>query len=243
MRNALAKTSTAEPVSAFDLLTRRQKIFVEHFAAGCTGVYSVRQAGYKGAHANVVAYRWANRPEVRAAIEERQKELAEDVGVRQHVVLRQMLAIATLDPRKLVDEKGDPIPLHKLDDATAAAIAGLEIESVSSNGLKGTRYKYKFGDKVKAGVQLGQYVGVWQPGTTNVNVDARQVHLNGNGAGAGVLRAIDDLVARASAVGVSAAPALPDPDGPVLPAAVCDGAAGRGSPVDAGAHPRGAGET
>lgn len=227
MTDALPSPQAA---SAFAQLTRRQKRFVEAFAAGCSGSEAVRQAGYKGLYAHTVAYKWAKRPNVRAAIDERCKELAEDVGVRQHVVLRQLKAVATLDPRKVEDENGEPIPLHKLDPETAAAIAAVEVENISINGETGKRYRYKFWDKVKAGVQLGQYTGAWQVGSTNVNVDARSVTVNGGGD-AGI-RAVSELQQRLAAIARRTGASLPDPDGSVLPDSRGDGQDGRGASVD-----------
>lgn len=203
---------------------------------GCTGSEAVRQAGYKGQWAHTVAAKWAKRPQVRAAIEERAKQLAEDVGVRQHVVLRQLLAIATVDPRKLEDENGRAIPLHLLDAETAAAISSVDVENISINGETGTRYKYKFWDKVKANVQLGQFAGAFQPGTTHVNVDARSVTVHG--ADSDAVRRVDEFVRRIATQGGAAASGA---NGPVLPAPLRDGASGRGSPVDADPHPGSAG--
>jgi phage terminase small subunit len=238
----MADALPANQTSAYARLTRRQKRFVEHFAAGCTGSEAIRQAGYKGKYAHVVAHKWANRPEVRAAIQEREEQLTRDLGIRQHVVMRQMLAIATCDPRKVVDpQTGQALPLEQLDPETAAAISSVEVENISINGESGTRYKYRFWDKVKANDRLGQFTKLWDAKSgTSINVDARSVHIGGNAAGEGFLRAADDLLARAAAVGV--APALPAPgaDGSVLPASVCDGQAGHRAPVDAGENPRGA---
>lgn len=229
--------------SAYERLTRRQRRFVDEFVQGCSAAEAMRQSGYKGSYPEIRAYREQQDATVSAAITERTEQLAHDVGVRQHRVLRQMFAIATCDPRRLVDPATKRARrLEDLDEDTAAAISSVEIEDISSNGETGTRYKYRFWDKVKANDRLGQYVKLWDAKSGTVNVDARSVHIGGNAAGEGVLRAVDDLVARAAAVGLLAQNPSIDQDGSVLPAAVCDGPAGCGSPLDAGAHPGNSGK-
>jgi phage terminase small subunit len=230
--------------SAYERLTRRQRIFVDALVHGTSGSESVRQAGYKGLHAHAQAWKWSQRPAIKAAIDEREAQLAQDVGVRQHRVLRQMLAIATADPRKLVDPAtGKARPLEKLDEDTAAAISSVEVENISINGEEGIRYKYRFWDKVKANDRLGQYVKLWDAKSATVNVDARTVNLTANVGGPEALRAVADLGQRLVALTAGAGAPSADPDRSVLPAAVCDGPAGRGAPVDAGAHPGSAGES
>jgi hypothetical protein len=43
-------------------------------------------------------------------------------------VLRQVYRILMMDPRRLVDDNGAPIPLRELPDDVAAAIQAVEIE-------------------------------------------------------------------------------------------------------------------
>jgi phage terminase small subunit len=231
-----AKTETK---SAYDKLPRRMKRFVDQYVIGATGEAAIRAAGYKGLYPYQIAGKWLKKPFIKQAVEEATERHVNDVGVRQATVLKQMKSIATIDPRKLVDENGVQIPLHLLDDATAAAIQSVEIESVSSNGETGTRYKYKFWDKVKANDRLGQFVKLWEQRATNVNVDARSVTLNVDRGSEDAIRALDDIGRQIAALGSGQAPALPNPHGSVLPAALCDGQEGRGTSVDDGADSRG----
>jgi len=166
-----------------------------------------------------------------AAIEEATARHIGEMGLRQITVLRQMAAIATSDPRKLMDANGKQIPLHLLDADTAAAISGVEIEEISTQGREGTRYKYKFWDKVKANDRLGQYVKLWDAKSTTVNVDARSVTLNVDAGSADALRQLADLGRQVAAIGAGQVTASADQDRLVLLAEVRDGAAGRGASV------------
>lgn len=232
MSDALPATANK---SAYQSLPRRYRRFVDHYVTGLTGVAAIQAVGCKSPHARTVAARVLRRPEVQAALEERTREVIADAGVRHERIIREMYAIATSDPRKLVDPAtGMAVPLEKLDADIAAAISSVEVENISINGETGTRYKYRLWDKNKAADKLGQYLKLWDATRTSVTVDARSVTVN-NGGGEAVLRAVDELLARAARVGESAANPPVDPHGPVLPAAVRDGSAGHRSSVDAGA--------
>jgi phage terminase small subunit len=224
-----------QPKSALDKLPRRLKRFVTQYVAGDTPANAMKLAGYSGLHPRVVGHKWLKRPEVQAAVAEETERLTAEVGIRQVTVLKQMHAIASVDPRKLVDEYGNQIPLHKLDEATAAAISAVEIESISSNGETGTRYKYKFWDKVKANDRLGQFVKLWEARATNVNVDARSVTVNMGAGTQEALQYLADLGRTIATIGPEEVTAPADQDRSVLPDPVCDGEAGRGASVDASA--------
>lgn len=227
-----------EQKSAFASLKRRHKRFVEQYVIGSNGAEAIRLCGYKGQHPNVRASKLLARPEIKAAVDERTDAYLRDVSARKHKTLEQVVAIAYLDPRKVVDpETGMAVPLQHMDPQTAAAISSVEVENISINGETGTRYKYRFWDKNKALDRLGQWQQLWDGPGAKVNVDARSVHLSANAAGANVLRAVDDLIGRATAVGIPAAHQEADPNGLVLPASVCDGQGGCGSPVDVGPNP------
>jgi hypothetical protein len=230
-----AVVTTTQPKSTYDKLPRRLKRFVDHYVIGGTAAQALRESGYKGQHAHAVAAKWLKKPILRAAVDEATERYVADVGVRQVTVLRQMAAIATLDPRKLVDEGGNPIPLNQLDADTAAAISGLEVEEISTGGNTGTRYKYKFWDKVKANDRLGQFVKLWEARATNVNVDARSVTVNMGAGTAEALQYLADLGRTIATIGPEEVTAPADQDRPVLPDPVCDGQAGRGASVDASA--------
>jgi hypothetical protein len=233
-----------EQRSAFDRLKRRQKRFVEQYVIGCSGAEALRQCGYKGLHPNSIAGKWLSRPEIQAAVEERTEAHLRDVAARKHKTLEQVVSIAYLDPRKVVDpETGMAVPLQRMDPATAAAISSVEVENISINGETGTRYKYRFWDKNKALEKLGQWQKLWEGPGAKVNVDARTLTVNANPAGADALQAAVRLLAEVRAIGAGEAAAHGDSNGSVLPAAVCDGQGGRRPRLDAGPDSGSAGES
>lgn len=183
----------------------------------------------------MAAHKFLKRADIQEAIAEREQFYLGELGIRAERVLRETLAIATLDPRKLIGADGKPLKLQDLDDATAAAIAGLELEDISINGETGTRYKFKFWDKNKALDKLGQFKKLWDTKGPTVNVDARSVTNNTVHVGGGeAIRAVAELGRAIAAIGASARASAPDQNGPVLPAPIRAEQAGRGASVDAG---------
>ena len=220
--------------SVYDKLPRRLKRFVDQYVIGGTAASAIQLAGYKGRYPHGVAHKWLKKPMLRAAVEEATERHLADVGVRQVTVLRQMHAIATSDIAKLFNEDGTLKQPHELDEATRAAIASFEVEEVSTGGREGTRYKYKFWDKVKANDRLGQFVKLWEARATNVNVDARSVTINAGAGAEEAIRALADIGRQIAALGAGEITAPADQDRSVLPAEICDGEAGHRTPVDGG---------
>jgi hypothetical protein len=223
----------AIPRSAYDRLPRRYKRFVDAYVPGLSAAEALRQSGYKGLYPSVVAYKLLKRPEIVEAIAEKEAFFIAEMGVRAERIIRETLAIATCDPRRLEDENGKAIPLHKLDDAMAAALSGVEVEDISSNGETGKRYKYKFWDKNKALDKLGQFKKLWDAGKTSVNVDARSVTLNAPGGPEALSGAIR-LLEQARSIAAPVTATLSDQNGSVLPVALRDEPKGRRASVDAG---------
>jgi phage terminase small subunit len=222
--------------SAYDRLSRREKRFVDAYVPGATGAEAARTAGHKGLYPEVAAYRLLQRQDIQAAIEEREAHYIREMGVRAERIMRETMAVAFADPRKLVDpETGKALPLHKLSPEMAAAISAVDVEDISTEGLSGTRYKYKLWDKNKAIEKLGQFRKLWDAKGPTVNVDARSVTNNTvNVGGSEAVRAVADLSRVIATIGSSHSLPASDQNGPLLPVAVRDEPQGRGASVDAG---------
>lgn len=220
--------------TAYDRLPRRERRFIDAYVPGATGAEAIRTAGYKGLYAHVAAYRLLKRPDIQEAIAERELHYIAEMGVRAERIMRETIAIATVDPRKLEDENGKAIPLHLLPADVAAAIAAVEVENISIGGETGTRYKYKFWDKNKALDKLGQYLKLWDAKGPTVNVDARSVHNTVHVGGSEAIRSVADLGRVIATVGSSQSLPAPDQNGSVLRPALRDESPGHRASVDAG---------
>lgn len=217
----------------YSQLTKRQRLFVDEYLASRTAAAAYIAAGYQGKDATACAWQLLKKPNIADAVIERRRQLLDDVGIRQERVILELAAIATSDPRKLVDGLGEVVPLHLLDPKTAASIASLEIEDVSIGGRVGKRYKYRFWDKPKALDKLGQWMKLWESAHVGINIDNRQVHVSTSpdGRSEATLRAVDELIGTIKSLGQVATAAQAYKNGSLLPAPVRDEPERHGAPL------------
>jgi phage terminase small subunit len=152
------RTPMATEVRALD---PRERVFVGNLFNGMMADEAAEKAGYP--HRPDFAMRLVAKPHIRQALDWMQQEYLRSIGATLTNAVTQMTHIAFLDPRKVVNmETGAPIPLHKLDAATAAALEAVEITETEFNGVsKVTKTKYKFNSKLKALQQLGEHLGLF----------------------------------------------------------------------------------
>lgn len=139
---------------------------------------------------------------IAARIAELRKPIEEAVQIDLTRVVRELVRLATFDPRKLLNADGSPKPINELDDDTAAAVAGLDmLEQFEGQGkdrvFVGYVKKYKIADKNAALDKLMKHLGGYEK-------DNRQ-------KSDGVL-ALLQAVAQSSS-GAPAFPIVEDPDG------------------------------
>lgn len=208
-----------KPTSAYERLKRRHQRFVDEYVNGNTATGALRAVGNKSGQARKIAHRLLHDPEVQEAIRERTLIAMHDAGANAVAVVKQMVAVASSDVRKLTNEDGTHKAPHELDEQTALAIKSFDIEEVSTGGREGTRYKYQFWDKNKAAEFLGKAHGLIQ--NTNVHVD-RSKHVTNNNAlvvQGGLPNVADWLAGYARAVPETGVAASVQ-DRPLLPAQV-----------------------
>lgn len=142
----------------------KQEKFVETLIATDSVKEAEKAAGYSGN-----GYRAS--PHLKAKLEDRIAELKKTQHISTERVLQEYARVAFADLRCLVDDNGHPIPLQNLDDDTAAALAGVELEVMGDvdGPLKTTRHKYKVADKLKALEILAKRLKLFED-TTNVNL-------------------------------------------------------------------------
>lgn len=106
------------------------------------------------------------KPEIQAALQAASARLVEKMELTSERTLREIARLAYFDPRKLLDSQGRPKPLHELDDDTAAAIAGLEVQQIElgsgENALPAVVKKYKLADKKGALDMAMRHLGEYE---------------------------------------------------------------------------------
>ncbi|ARO89170.1 terminase [Nitrosospira lacus] len=137
-------------------LTLKQRRFAEEYCVDLNATAAYIRAGY-GARSNsaeAAASRLLSNVKVQKVIEEKQKEIAKRCEVTAEKVIREVSALAFSDVRKLFNADGSLKAIHELDDATAAAIASIEVDPA------GVR-KIKVWDKNRAQEHLCKHFGLF----------------------------------------------------------------------------------
>ncbi len=140
----------------------KQQRFVEEYLVDLNATQAAIRAGYSEKTAGQIGDENLKKPEIKEAIQARRKELSEKVEITQERVLKEYARIAFLDPRKLFDNTGAPLPIQDLDDDTAAAIIGLDVVQVGNAEVGvGDVLKYKMADKKGALDSVARHLGMF----------------------------------------------------------------------------------
>ena len=115
---------TVKPVKQAGTLTPKQSAFVDQYMIDFNATQAAERAGYSKRTANEQGARLLANVSVRSHIDKRREKQSENVGLTAERTIKEAMRLAFFDVRKLVDADGNPIPINKLDDDTAAAIAG-----------------------------------------------------------------------------------------------------------------------
>lgn len=121
-------TSFLDLYSALDL---KEQAFVDEYLASLNATLSARRV-WGGIAAKQKGYSLLQRADVAAAIAAGLKEQSDRVSNDPDRIIRQLMELAYADPRDLVDENGNPLPLHQLAPEIRRAIASIDIECEKS---------------------------------------------------------------------------------------------------------------
>lgn len=113
-------------------LDNRESRFVLEYLISLDPKDAAVKAGYSASIAASKAYQWVSngkvKPHVFDAIQKARKSTAEKLELTREMCIAQYERLGFSDPRKFFDAHGQLKPVHKLDDDTAAALQGFEVE-------------------------------------------------------------------------------------------------------------------
>lgn len=146
-------------------LTPKQKRFVAEYLVDLNATAAAIRAGYSKNTAEVIGYENLRKPQIETAINQAIQEREKRTKITQDMVLQETAKLAFFDIRKMFDKNGKPLDISKLDDDTAAALVGLDVQDIADKDGDYVGYvkKYKMADKVKALELLGKHFGTWEP--------------------------------------------------------------------------------
>ena len=131
-------------------LTKKQTRFCHEYVIDHNGSQAAIRAGYSSAGASSMGSQLLANLKVKELVQELETKLQGKLEISAERVLLEIARLATFDPRKLYDADGNLIPIHKLDDDTAACVAGIEIITHKDPLTKAITKKYKIWDKNSA---------------------------------------------------------------------------------------------
>lgn len=113
-------------------MNARQTAFVRNYLISQNATEAARKAGYSAATASSLGERLLRNVEVRAAVDAGLAEQATRMQITADRVQQARARLAFADPRRLFDQDGLPLPPNQLDEDTAAAVVGIDLNDDGS---------------------------------------------------------------------------------------------------------------
>ena len=144
-------------------LTDKQAKFVEEYIKSLNATKSAIKAGYSEKRASEIGYQLLQKTTVSAAIEEAISKRTKKAGADADKTLLELSRVAYSDVRNMFDDEGNPIPVHLLDDDTAAAISSVEYDATFDKEGNAEVFikKVRLWSKVPANELIGKYFKLW----------------------------------------------------------------------------------
>lgn len=160
-----------------DGLTDDERAFVKEYLIDCNGTRAYLRFKPTASRkvASVEASKWLARPKVRAAVDNRQKTIAEKAGVTEEAIIRELsyMAFGRIDDFLSVNKDGTAtIDLSGMTSEQSAALTGVETETYYDKyqECEVTRVKLRHADKTKVLDMLGKHIGVRGFGTSRMEL-------------------------------------------------------------------------
>ena len=145
-------------------LTKKQEIFAAEYLTDLNATRAAIAAGYSAKGADVTGSKLLGNPKVSELISRKTGKRLGKLEITADRVLQELAKLAFLDPRNFYKADGSLKAITELDDDTAAALAGMEIEEAYEHFGKGQAKptgiikKIKFADKGQNLERLGRHL-------------------------------------------------------------------------------------
>lgn len=162
----MGKTRVKAGTSNAAAANRRKAFVTAYLGNGRNATQAAITAGYSVKSAAAQASRLLKDVKISAQVTAVTEKAQAIAGLTLERTLQEVARVAYFDPRRLYRD-GQLIPLHELDDDTAAAVASLEVlEEFSGRGeereLDGYTKKLKFWDKNAALDKAMRHLGAYE---------------------------------------------------------------------------------
>lgn len=163
-RGVIAKKKRTKAGTSREAAECKRLAFVEAFLAnGSNASQAAVSAGYSAKTAGVTGAKMLKDARVKLILSQRTAEVFDNLKITTERILKERARLAFYDPRKFLDKDGEPIPLHLLDDDTAAVICGIKISQTGGGEVPVTTIKeYKVADKNASLTSLEKQRGMYE---------------------------------------------------------------------------------
>ena len=120
-----------------DELNAKQERFVAEYILDLNATRAAIAAGYSENGASVQGNRLLGNAKIASEIAKRQSKLAQKYEITAERVLQGLASLAFFDIRKFYNSDGSLKPIPELDDETASALCGMEMEEAFEHFGKG----------------------------------------------------------------------------------------------------------
>lgn len=136
--------------------------FIREYFKDFKPIDAAVRAGYSQTYASNNASRILKEPEIAAVVQEELDRLAARMSISTERTLEEYARMAYVDPRKFYDADGNLKSIADLDEATAAALCGFDVnEKVLGDGIVTRTKKIKL-EKIKALDSISKYLGIFE---------------------------------------------------------------------------------
>ena len=143
-------------------LKGKQQVFVDEYLKDLNATQAALRAGYSPKTAHRIGAENLQKPAIQLEIQQAMQDRSERTKITADRVLEEIARLSFFDPRKLFNSDGSPKPINELDDATAAAIAGIDAVNIGNSDVGiGQVLKYKIADKNTALEKLCKHLGLY----------------------------------------------------------------------------------
>lgn len=147
-------------------MTPQQALFCEEYIKDLNITQAAIRAGYSAVYADSRAHELLGKVGIQARIAELRAEASKRNEITLDQILSEYKKLAFLDVRKLYAPDGSILPITDIDNDTAAAIAGVEVQKVTggtSEAIFTTTTKVRLSDKRMALDSLCRVLGFNAP--------------------------------------------------------------------------------
>lgn len=161
------KKSTITDQAAPKPLHPRKEAFCGEYIIDFNAYQSAIRAGYSEKSARHMGCMMLQEPAIIERVQQLIAERSQRTEITADRVLREVARIGLSDVRRLFTKTGTMVPIHELDDDTAAAVANIEVmEEYQGRGddrvLVGHVKKIKLWDKNSAAEKLMKHLGLFE---------------------------------------------------------------------------------